>query len=145
MDSKKYDELTKSIVPKEKRLCNAIISFIIGGFIGMLGQIIVTILIKYFNIEYKDATSLMIVLLIFISSLLTALGIFDEWVSFAKCGLIIPITGFAHAITSSMMEYKNEGLVTGIGSNAFKLAGSVILYGVVSAYFFGIIRYLIGG
>ena len=87
----------------------------------------------------------MIVTLIFIAALFTALGFFDKWVNFAKCGLIIPITGFAHSMMSSGMEYKKEGLIYGIGSNIFKLAGSVILYGVVSAWFFGTIRFLLFG
>ena len=87
----------------------------------------------------------MIVILIFVASLCTALGFFDNLVSKAKAGLIVPITGFAHAMTSSMIDYKKEGLITGIGANAFKLTGSVILYGVVSAYLFGMVRYLFFG
>ena len=62
-----------------------------------------------------------------------------------KSALIIPITGFAHSITSAALDYKNEGLVLGIGANIFKLAGSVILYGIVSVYIFGLIRLLVMG
>ena len=87
----------------------------------------------------------MIVIFIFTASLLTALGFFDKLVNKFKCGLLIPITGFAHSMTSAALDYKNEGPIYGIGSNIFKLAGSVILYGVVSAWFFGMIRYFIGG
>ena len=83
--------------------------------------------------------------LIFLASLFTALGFFDKWVKFARCGLIIPITGFAHSMTSAAIEYKKEGYVTGLGANMFKLAGTVILYGVVSAYIFGILRMIIMG
>ena len=86
----------------------------------------------------------MIVFFIFFASLFTALGFFDQWVAKFKCGLIIPITGFAHSMTSSSLDYRTEGPIYGIGSNMFKLAGSVILYGVLSAWFFGTIRYLIG-
>lgn len=145
MDKKRYQELTKEIVPEENKIKNSIISFLVGGLVGLIGQIIVTILENKFNIKHEDATSIMIVILIFIASLLTAMGFFDNLVSKAKAGLIVPITGFAHAMTSSMLEYKKEGLVTGIGSNAFKLTGSVILYGVVSAYIFGMIRYIFFG
>ena len=60
-------------------------------------------------------------------------------------GLIIPITGFAHSVQSAALDHKKEGLIYGLGSNIFNLAGSVILYGVLSAYFFGLIRFLIGG
>ncbi len=145
MNEKSYNELTKKIVPKENRLKNAIVSFLCGGIIGFLAQVIVNVLTNNFDIKYKDATSIMIVLLIFIASFLTAIGVFDNLVSKMKAGLIVPITGFAHAMTSSILDYKNEGFVTGIGANAFKLTGSVILYGVVSAYIFGIIRYLFFG
>ena len=130
---------------KEDKLKNGIVAFLVGGFIGLIGQIIVFILENNFNVVHKDATFIMIVILIFVASLCTALGFFDNLVSKAKAGLIVPITGFAHAMTSSMIDYKKEGLITGIGANAFKLTGSVILYGVVSAYIFGIVRYLFFG
>ena len=87
----------------------------------------------------------MIIIFIFIASLCTGLGFFDKLVTKFKCGLLIPITGFAHSMTSSSMDYRTEGPIYGIGSNMFKLAGSVILYGVLSAFIFGTIRYLIGG
>lgn len=145
MDKERYKKLTSKIVPKEDKVKNGIIAFLVGGFIGLLGQIIVTILENNFNVVHKDSTSIMIVILIFIASICTALGFFDNLVAKAKAGLIVPITGFAHAMTSSMIDYKNEGFVTGIGANAFKLTGSVILYGVFSAYVFGTIRYLFFG
>ena len=87
----------------------------------------------------------MIVTLIFVGCLLTCLGFFDSAVKWAGAGLIVPITGFAHSMTSAAMEYRKEGLILGIGANIFKLAGSVILYGVVSAYIFGFLRLIIMG
>lgn len=145
MNKEGYKELTSKIVPEENKTKNGIIAFLTGGLIGFLGQVIVTILENNFNVAHKDATTIMIVILIFLASLFTAIGFFDNLVSKARAGLIVPITGFAHAMTSSMIDYKKEGLVTGIGSNAFKLTGSVILYGVLSAYVFGIVRYLFFG
>ena len=82
---------------------------------------------------------------IFFASLFTSLGFFDKWVAWAKAGLIIPITGFAHSMMSAALEYKKEGFVTGIGANMFKLAGTVIIFGVVSSYLFGFIRLVIFG
>lgn len=145
MNKERYKELTSKIVPEENKTKNGIIAFLTGGLIGFLGQVIVTVLENNFNVAHKDATTIMIVILIFLASLFTAIGFFDNLVSKARAGLIVPITGFAHAMTSSMIDYKKEGLVTGIGSNAFKLTGSVILYGVLSAYVFGIVRYLFFG
>lgn len=145
MNKERYKELTSKIVPEENKTKNGIIAFLTGGLIGFLGQVIVTILENNLNVAHKDATTIMIVILIFLASLSTAMGFFDNLVSKARAGLIVPITGFAHAMTSSMIDYKKEGLVTGIGANAFKLTGSVILYGVLSAYVFGIVRYLFFG
>lgn len=145
MNKERYKEITSKIVPSEDKVKNGFIAFIVGGLVGLLGQVIVFVLENNFDVAHKDATSIMIVILIFIASLCTALGFFDNLVAKAKAGLIVPITGFAHAMTSSMLDYKKEGLVTGIGANAFKLTGSVILYGVVSAYVFGIVRYLFFG
>ena len=99
----------------------------------------------YFDLSSKDASVFMIITLVFLGCLFTCFGFFDKWVNFAKCGLIIPITGFAHAMMSAALEYRKEGLVLGIGANIFKLAGTVILYGIVSVYIFGLFRLLIIG
>lgn len=145
MDKNKYKNLVDRYTPKENRLYNAIIAFLVGGIMGIIGQGLVDIYSYFLNISTSDASTLMIVTLVFAGCLLTCFGFFDKMVNFAKCGLIIPITGFAHAMMSAALEYRKEGLVTGIGCNMFKLAGSVIIFGVVSAYFFGIIRLLILG
>ncbi len=140
-----YLEIVKKYSPKENKILNALIAFIGGGVLGILSQLLLNKYMIWFNISSKDAGVMVIATLIIISSILTALGIFDLLVSKLKCALIIPITGFAHSITSAAMEYRKEGLILGIGSNIFKLAGSVILYGIVSAYVIGIIRLIIGG
>ncbi|MBQ9023753.1 MAG: SpoVA/SpoVAEb family sporulation membrane protein [Bacilli bacterium] len=145
MEKEKYKKLTEKFSPKENKVKNMVVAFIIGGLIGLLGQILITIYSSFDGISINEAGSLMMVTIIFLSCLFTALGFFDNWVSKAGAGLFVPISGFAHATTSSALEYKKEGLVFGIGSNIFKLSGSVILYGVVSAYIFGIIRFLFFG
>ena len=145
MNNEEYKKLINKYKPKENVLKNSFISFIIGGLLGLIGQLLTDLYISLLNISSKEASTLMIVTLIFLGVFLTGLGFFDKWVNYCKCGLIIPITGFAHSMMSSTMEYKKEGLVTGIGSNMFKLSGTVIAYGVISATIFGFIRLLIGG
>ena len=145
MKEKEYQELVKKYEPKEEVIKNAIIAFLTGGLMGLLGEGITEFYMFIFNISNKDAIVYMIITLIFLGCLFTCLGWFDKIVNFAKCGLIIPITGFAHSMQSAALEYKKEGLVTGIGANMFKLAGSVIIFGIVSAYILGLIRLLIGG
>ena len=145
MDKDRYKKIMKKHKPKEDILKNCLISFLIGGLLGVIGQGLIDLYSFVLNIPSKEASTLMIVTLVFVGVLLTGLGFFDKWVNFCRCGLIIPITGFAHSMMSSTMEYKKEGLITGIGSNMFKLSGTVIAYGVISATIFGFIRLLIGG
>lgn len=145
MEKNKYKSLIDKYTPKENRLYNSLIAFIIGGFMGVLGQLLIDLYSYLLNVPSKQAAVFMIITLIFVSCLFTSLGFFDKVVNFAKCGLIIPITGFAHSMMSATLEYKREGIVTGMGANMFKLAGTVIMSGVVSAYFFGLLRVLIMG
>ena len=144
MKDELYERIAKSIKPKENKIKNIILAFISGGLLGFLAELIIEVLCLY-HFSRSNAGTIMIVIFIFIASLFTALGFFDNLVSKFKCGLIIPITGFAHSMTSAALDYKNEGPISGRGSNIFILAGSVLLYGVTSAWLFGLIRYIIGG
>lgn len=145
MEDKKYKTLVEKYRPKENVISNCLVAFFIGGIMGIIGQSLIDIYSYFFDLSTSDASTLMIVSLIFIGCFLTCLGFFDKMVNFARCGLIIPITGFAHSMMSAALEYRKEGLITGIGPCMFKLAGSVIVYGVVSAYLFGLLRFIIMG
>lgn len=145
MTTNRYQKIVDKHKATETRTNNAFISFIVGGLLGILANLILELLCYIFHISTKTAGSYMLVIFIFIACLLTALGVFDNLVKKGKMGLIIPITGFAHSMQSAILDYKKEGLIYGFGSNIFKLAGSVILYGVVSAYIFGMIRFLFFG
>lgn len=128
-----YKKLVDDMTPQENKWKNIFISFIVGGIIGSISEI----LVKCFSPE------IMLVIWIVVASLLTGLSIFDNLVDRFKMGVIIPITGFSHSVTSASLDYKNEGLITGIGSNYFKLAGSVILYGIVSASILSLLKGLL--
>ena len=84
----------------------------------------------------------MIITIILITCILTGVGVYDKIAKYLGAGIFIPITGFANSMCSSALESKTEGLIFGIGSNMFKLAGSVITYGVVSAYLVSLVRYI---
>lgn len=144
MEIAEYKNIVNKYTKNEPRLKNAGIAFLTGGFMGLLGNFLVDKYMCFFDMSKTCASTLMIITLVFLGCILTGLGFFDNLVGFAKCGLIVPITGFAHSMASAALEYKKEGLVTGIGMNIFKLAGSVILYGVVSAFFVALIRLIIG-
>lgn len=143
MEKNKYKQIVEKYKPKENRLVNGLIAFIVGGFMGMLGEFLMRVYGYYLNIPTKEASTFMIITLIFIGCLLTCFGFFDNIVKWAGAGLIVPITGFAHAMMSAALDYRKEGMITGLGANMFKLAGSVIIFGVASAYLFGLIRLIL--
>lgn len=145
MNKEQYKTIVDKHTPKEPRLWNVIVAFFVGGFVGFMGEFSVYILKSSFGMSGADAFLWTALIILGIAVFLTALGFFDNWVSSCKCGLIIPTTGFAHSVASSAMDYKNDGLITGLGSNFFKLAGSVILYGIISAFILVIVRVVIGG
>lgn len=117
------------------------IAFLFGGFLSIVGQLLFDVLLLYFSKD--NATILVTLSFIFTAALFTGLGVYDKVAKIAGAGLFIPITGFSNSLTSSAIECKNEGLIYGIGSNMFKLAGSVITYGIVSAITLSAITYLV--
>lgn len=143
MNKSEYLKIVKKYTPKENNKRDYILSFFTGGMIGFIGEIIATILKNINKISNDDAVSYVLLIAIFISCLLTSLGKFDDIINRCKSGIIIPITGFAHSISSSALDYKHDGLITGLGSNFFKLAGSVLLYAIVSGFFMGIVKVII--
>lgn len=145
MSDESYKKLVKELSPKEPKLRNAIVAFLIGGSIGFIGEIVVNILMKSFGLGRVDSYAWLAFILILFATFMTAIGKFDNWVCKAKCGLIIPTTGFAHSVQSATIDYKKDGMITGLGANIFKLAGSVILYGIVSAFFLIILKVILYG
>ena len=143
MNRKKYLKVVDECTVKDKKLINYINSFTIGGLIGFLGEGIKMICTNYYYLPVSEAVSYVLIIMIFLSCLCTGLGFFDDVVSKFRCGIVIPITGFAHSIMSSVLDYKKDGLITGIGANFFKLAGSVLLYGILSGFICGIIKVII--
>ena len=141
----KYLDIVNKHTPKEDRLKNAIVTFIAGGIFGALAELLLRCYTIWFDLPRKEAGVVVTLTLVIVASIFTALGVFDVCVAKLKSALIIPITGFAHSMTAAALEYRKEGLVLGIGANIFKLAGTVILYGIVSVYIFGLVRLLVMG
>lgn len=145
MDKKSYAKLVKELSPKEPKGKNALVAFIVGGLIGVTTEFVATFIMNSFAISKTDAYVWTMILTILIAVVLTALGKFDNAVSKIKCGLIIPTTGFAHSVASCALDYKKDGLITGLGSNFFKLAGSVILFGIISSFILVVIEVILHG
>ena len=137
MNIKKYNEIAEKNKPQKQVLKHTFNAFIVGGIIGMIGEFFLNFYQKIFSFSEKEATPIMLITLILIAAILTGLGIY------AGAGSFIPITGFSNAMTSSALEARSEGLVTGIGANIFKLGGAVITFGIVASFIVGGLRYVI--
>ena len=142
-NKQRFKDIVEKTEDKKDKFGNALIAFASGGLVAIIGQLFFDLYNIIFAINEKDSLTLMLVTIIFLAALLTGIGIFDKIGQKCGAGTFIPISGFSNALTSSALESKSEGLIYGIGSNMFKLAGSVITYGIVSAYILGIFRYII--
>lgn len=145
MNKKKFKDTAKKHAPKQHKLRNAIVAFLAGGSLAIAAQLVMELYQYLLGVDEKTATTMCIVTIILISSIMTGLGVYDKVAQFAGAGLFVPISGFANSLTSCAMEGKSEGLIYGIGGTMFKLAGSVLTYGVSSAFLFGLIRYVLFG
>ncbi len=145
VNKEEYSKLVKSKSKNPLIVEDAFISFLIGGVMGGAYHILTIFFIDVIKISETSSLSLSCLIFILGAVILTGIGVFDRLVSKFKFGLIIPITGFAHSVTSCLMDYRRDGLITGLGSNMFKLAGSVILYGIISAFFLSILKVIIYG
>jgi stage V sporulation protein AC len=134
-----YKEIVRKAEPKPPRLRNALFAFFVGGAVCLLGEVITDFWEAVMGISHKRAGDPTVATLIFLGALLTGLGVFDKLARYAGAGLAVPVTGFSNAMTSSALEFKREGLVYGIGGRMFQLAGSVIVFGVVTAFVVGVI------
>lgn len=138
-----YEQLAKKHRPKPRVLVNCLKAFMVGGLICLLGQILMLMYVKVFGFKPEKAGEPAVATLIFISCFMTGLGVYDRIGQWAGAGTAVPVTGFANAIASAALEHRAEGWVLGVGGNMFKLAGSVIVFGTVSAFFIGIIHTMI--
>ena len=115
-------------------------AFLVGGLICVLGQVMQDILLATFsNMTLEEASGWVSIILIFIASLLTGLGIYDRIGVFAGAGSIVPITGFSNSISSPAIEFKKEGIIFGLCVKMFSVAGPVIVNGVAVSVIIGFI------
>ena len=137
---KDYDKMVKKASPNSNLLKDCIFSFIFGGIICSIGEIILIWFKSMgFSTEYSSgATS---IIMIFLGSFLTALTIYDKIAYYAKSGTLVPITGFANSVVAAAMEFKSEGYVMGLGAKMFTIAGPVLVFGTISSVICGIIYY----
>lgn len=143
MEQEQYKSLEQQVTPPTPYLKNAIKAFIVGGIICTIGHAITYFYIIFFDFTEKTVGNPTVSTMIFLSMLLTGFGLYKKLGQFGGAGSAVPVTGFGNAVISAAIEHRTEGVVLGIGGNIFKLAGSVILFGVVSAFFVALIKLIL--
>lgn len=144
MSPKEYNRYVARLAKKSPLGRDLLNSFLIGGLICVIGQLILN---GYTALELseQDAAAATSVSLVFLSAVLTGLSVYDDLAKIAGAGTLVPITGFANAVVSPAIEFKAEGFVTGMAAKMFIIAGPVIVYGTVASVLYGIILVIFGG
>ncbi len=141
MSKKEYNAYVQRLAPKSPIWKDLLNAFWTGGLICVLGQLIQNGWTAA-GLDKDAAGSATAISLIFLSAVLTALSVYNCIAKFAGAGTLVPITGFANSVVSPAMEYRSEGLVTGMAAKMFTIAGPVIVYGTVASVLYGVIYWL---
>ena len=141
MNRQEYAEYVSQHGPRSKAGRNMVRSFLCGGMICTLGQILNDLYLN-FGLDKETAGTAVSVTLILLGALLTAFGIYDKIAKFGGAGTLVPITGFANAVAAPALEYKTEGKIAGTAAKMFVICGPVIVYGVSTGAVYGLILWL---
>ena len=144
MSPKEYNRYVARLAKKSPLGKDLLNSFLIGGLICVIGQLILNGYTAL-DLSEQDAAAATSVSLVFLSAVLTGLSVYDDLAKIAGAGTLVPITGFANAVVSPAIEFKAEGFITGMAAKMFIIAGPVIVYGTVASVLYGLILVIFGG
>lgn len=143
MNNDEYGKFVAEHAPKSPMGKDSAMAFLTGGGICVLGQALRNACTSL-GLDSDTAGAVVSVTLIFLSALLTGLGVYDKLAKHAGAGTLVPITGFANAVVSPAIEYRSEGLIIGLASNMFRIAGPVLVYGISASVVYGVILWVLG-
>ena len=83
---KKYNEYVESVTPTHNLWSQMAKAFLTGGAICALGQGIKNLIIYFFELDSKTASTWVSVVLVFLSVVLTATGIYPRITKFGGAG-----------------------------------------------------------
>lgn len=139
-----YGRLVSKLTPPSRHVRGCLRAFWVGGTICCIGQAL-NLLADTLKLSELTASMFTSVVLIFLGTTLTGIGIYDRIGRYAGAGSIVPITGFANSVAAPAIEFRREGIVLGIGARIFQLAGPVLTFGITSSMLVGFIYFIIRG
>lgn len=120
MTPKEYQAYVKRMQKKSPLGKDMALAFVIGGLICVVGQAIGDGF-RAAGLNTEDAGTATSVSLVFLSALLTGLGLYHRLARFGGAGTLVPITGFANAVVSPALDFKaDESDIIGLSQKAFK-------------------------
>lgn len=143
MTPQEYQDYVKQKAPKSPIVKDAALAFLVGGAICVLGQLILNGFLSL-GLDKTDAGTATSITLILLSALATGLNLYNSLARYAGAGTLVPITGFANAVVSPAIDFKAEGLVTGMAAKMFVIAGPVIVFGTLASALYGAVLMLLG-
>ena len=142
MTPKEYDALVRQLSPRAPIYKDTALAFAVGGGICTLGQLIGR-LWEQLGLTAQESGTATAVTLVFLSVVLTSLGLYHRLARYAGAGTLVPITGFANAVASPAIDFRAEGIVTGTAVKMFTVAGPVIVFGTAASVVYGLVLYLL--
>ena len=141
MTPKEYQDYVAKKQKKSPIVKDTVLASLIGGAICVLGQGIQELWTAA-GLDRESAGTATSVSLVFLSILLTGLNLYNKIGRFGGAGTLVPITGFANAVASPAIDFKAEGIVTGMAAKMFVVAGPVIVFGTVASVVYGVLLFL---
>ena len=141
MTPKEYQEYVKQKSQKSPIVKDTLLAFLIGGAICVLGQAIQDGW-SAAGLAKEEAGTATSISLVFLSILLTALNLYNKLARFGGAGTLVPITGFANAVSSPAIDFRAEGIVTGMAAKMFLVAGPVIVFGTAASVVYGVVLWV---
>ena len=139
----RYAQLVERFAPRSEMGVGLFRAFWVGWTICAIGQVIMDLYTNWLQLGMQAASTATSITLVFLSALLTGIGVYDRIGKYAGAGSIVPITGFANSVVSPAMEFRREGLVMGVGAKLFTLAGPVLVYGISGSIIVGLIVFFL--
>lgn len=138
MSPKEYQQYVQQRAKKSPIVKDVALAFLIGGLICVVGQAVQDGW-SAAGLNKEDAGTATSCTMVFLSALLTGLNLYNKIARFGGAGTLVPITGFANAVVSPAIDFKSEGIITGMAAKMFLVAGPVIVFGTLASVIYGII------
>ena len=105
--------------------------FLVGGFVCMLGQILV--------IKTQMTTARILVTFVTLGVILEAVGLYDYIFNFAKAGISVPIVGFGASLAKGAIKAVGEKGLLGVFTGGLEATAGGIAAAVIFAFIFALI------